>query len=109
MNDPPPEVSDGHILAAVRDGWRLAVSLAEYAPVGFGSLEFRISPLGSDAAQARLTTLAGTHLSDLTTLSYSTNVDQNNGGLPGNGGQAPYLILNVDYGDAAPSRRHATH
>jgi len=66
-------------------------------PAGGGSLEFRISPLGDDAAQARLTTLGGTLLSDLTAVSYSTYVDQNNGGLPGNGGQAPYLIVSVDY------------
>src|SRR5687767_12912317 len=51
------------------------------APAGFGSLEFRISAAGSDAAQARLTTLNNTLLSDLTAVSYSTLVDQNNGGL----------------------------
>ena len=66
-------------------------------PLGVGSLEFRLSPAGSDAAQARNTAFAGTLLSAFTGLSYSTYVDQNNGGAPGNGGQAPYIILQVDY------------
>jgi hypothetical protein len=66
-------------------------------PLGIGSLEFRLSPLGSDAAQARNTAFAGTPLSSLNAFSYSTYVDQNNGGAPGNGGQAPYIILQVDY------------
>jgi hypothetical protein len=66
-------------------------------PLGVGSLEFRIGPDGSAAAQARNTAFAGRLLSDFTALSYSTYVDQNNGGMPGNGGQAPYIILQVDY------------
>jgi parallel beta-helix repeat protein len=71
-------------------------------PLGTGSLELRIGTDGDLSAQARLTSFAGTQLSDLTALSYSTFVELNNGGNPGNGGQAPYLILNVDKtGDGA--------
>ena len=69
-------------------------------PLGAGSLELRISPAGSDAAQARNAAFSGVLLSDFTALGYSTYVEQNNGGSSGtlgNGGQAPYIILNVDY------------
>lgn len=69
-------------------------------PLGVGSLEFRTSPAGSDAAQARNTAFGGVLLSDFTALGYSSYVEQNNGGTSGtlgNGGQAPYIIMQVDY------------
>src|SRR5687768_3301857 len=84
-------------------GWQLTASDGNTAPpppsaqfgfgpaapaAGTGSLELRISPAGSDAAQARNPSYSGTLLTDLQGLTYSTYVDQNNGGLPGNGGQA---------------------
>src|SRR5687767_11614163 len=46
---------------------------------------------GSDAAQARNSAFGGVFLSNFTALGYSTYVQQNNGG------QAPYIILTVDY------------
>jgi hypothetical protein len=61
-------------------------------PLGVGSAEFNVGPIGSGAAQLRNPDYAGTLLSDLTTLKYATYVQQY-----GSGGQANYLILNVDY------------
>ena len=52
-------------------------------PAGDGSIELAVSAAGSDAAQARNASYGGTLLSDLTALSYSTYVQQNNGGLSG--------------------------
>jgi hypothetical protein len=59
-------------------------------PLGTGSAEFRVGPNGDDAAQLRNSAYEGTKLSQLTTLSYSTYVQDNLDG------QAPYIILNVD-------------
>jgi hypothetical protein len=71
-------------------------------PLGRGSVELRVGPHGDSAAQLRHPGYAGTLLpnpspttpaaNELTGLSYSTYVQQ-----PGSGGQAPYIILNVDY------------
>lgn len=114
-------LEDRRLLATVTvypadfDGWQLTTSDGDPGapppsavfepgpatpPLGDGSLEFRISPAGSDDAQARNTQFSGTLLSSLTALGYSTYVEQNNGGTSGtagSGGQAPYIILNVDY------------
>jgi hypothetical protein len=60
-------------------------------PLGVGSAELRVGSDGNSDAQLRHPGYAGTMLSNLTTLSYSTYVEQF-----GSGGQAPYLILNVD-------------
>ena len=60
-------------------------------PLGTGSVELSVGPDGSGAAQLRHPGYVGTKLDDLTTLSYSTYVDQD-----GSGGQAPYIILQVD-------------
>lgn len=60
-------------------------------PLGVGSVELSVGPNGSGAAQLRHPGYQGTRLADLTALSYSTYVDQD-----GSGGQAPYIILQVD-------------
>ena len=60
-------------------------------PLGTGSVELSVGPDGNGAAQLRNPNYAGTLLSDLTALSYSTYVEQF-----GSGGQAPYIILNID-------------
>jgi hypothetical protein len=63
-------------------------------PLGVGSAQLSIASTpgaGDLAAQLRNPNYAGTKLSDLTALSYSTYVQQF-----GSGGQAPYLILNID-------------
>ena len=63
-------------------------------PLGVGSAKFSISSApgaGGFAAQLRNSSYAGTKLSDLTALSYSTYVQQF-----GSGGQAPYILLNID-------------
>lgn len=72
-------------------------------PLGAGSLELRISTAGADAAQARNPNFGETLLNNLSALRYSTFVEQNNGGLSGNGGQAPYIILSVDNNNDAVS------
>lgn len=61
-------------------------------PMGDGSLQLSVGADGADAAQARNDTYDGELLRDLTSLLYSTYVD-----VEGSGGQAPYIILNVDY------------
>ena len=61
-------------------------------PCGTGSLELSVGPNGAGAAQLRNKDYAGVALSDLTSLGYSTFVQQD-----GSGGQAPYIILHVDY------------
>ncbi len=61
-------------------------------PMGTGSLELSVGADGGDAAQARNNTYDGQLLRDLSSLTYHTYVD-----VPGSGGQAPYIILNVDY------------
>jgi hypothetical protein len=60
-------------------------------PAGDGSVELRVGSDGNSAAQVRNGDYAGTLLSDLTTLTYNTYVQQD-----GLGGQAPYILLNVD-------------
>jgi hypothetical protein len=61
-------------------------------PLGSGSVELSVGADGNGAAQVRNASYGGTLLSSLTELSYSTFVDQD-----GSGGQAPYIILHVDY------------
>jgi hypothetical protein len=65
-------------------------------PCGIGSAQFTVDSSGETASQLRNTNYAGILLSDLTQLSYSTFVTTNNGGQAGNGGQAVYIILNID-------------
>lgn len=63
-------------------------------PLGIGSAQLSIAQTpgaGDQAAQLRNPNYAGTKLSDLTALSYSTFVQQT-----GSGGQAPYILLNID-------------
>jgi hypothetical protein len=95
------------ILAAVEDvtptnlqGWQIQTSGTSQVtfetgpatpPLGTGSAELSVGADGSGAAQLRHPGYAGTRLGDITTLSYSTYVDQD-----GSGGQAPYIILQVD-------------
>ena len=65
-------------------------------PSGTGSAQFSVGEDGNNAAQLRNPNFAGTKLSDLTALGYSTYVTQD-----GSGGQAVYIILQVDTdGDA---------
>ncbi|HEX5706040.1 MAG TPA: hypothetical protein VFX96_02010 [Pyrinomonadaceae bacterium] len=75
-------------------------------PLGTGSAELRVGANGGDAAQLRHPGFAGTRLpnptptppaaNELSALTYSTYVQQD-----GSGGQAPYIILQIDTdGDA---------
>src|SRR5438132_3901637 len=66
------------------------------APCGTGSAEFRIDSSGASQASLANANYNGTRLNDLTALSYSTFVSTNNGGQPGNGGQAVFIALNID-------------
>ncbi len=61
-------------------------------PLGDGSLQLAVGADGGDAAQARNNAYDGELLRDLSQLVYSTYVQ-----VDGSGGQAPYIILNVDY------------
>src|SRR5687767_13254512 len=63
----------------------------ETPPLGSGSLHITPGQDGNDNAQARHPGYAGTLLSNLTALSYSTFVE-----VDGSGGQTPYLILSID-------------
>jgi hypothetical protein len=102
----PPEVdvSNDH-----QNGWEIqatngsAISFVNgpaTPPCGIGSAQFTVGPSTNGqydtAAQLRNTKYAGTLLSDLTAMSYSTFVTRNNGGQNGNGSQAVYIMLNVD-------------
>jgi hypothetical protein len=60
-------------------------------PLGVGSVQLSVGSNGDGAAQLRNAAFAGTKLSDLSALSYYTYVEQT-----GSGGQAPYIILNID-------------
>ncbi|HEV2800698.1 MAG TPA: thrombospondin type 3 repeat-containing protein [Pyrinomonadaceae bacterium] len=60
-------------------------------PLGTGSVELSVGPNGNSAAQMRSTHYNGVSLGDITALTYSTYVS-----TPGSGGQAPYIILNLD-------------
>jgi hypothetical protein len=61
-------------------------------PLGTGSVELSVGANGGGAAQLRNPNFAGAPLGNLSALNYWTYVDQD-----GIGGQAPYIILNVDY------------
>jgi Ca2+-binding RTX toxin-like protein len=60
-------------------------------PGDSGSAQFSVGANGNSAAQLRIDDYNGMLLSDLTDLSYNTFVTQD-----GAGGQAPYIILNID-------------
>jgi uncharacterized repeat protein (TIGR01451 family) len=61
-------------------------------PMGDGALRLAVGADGGDAAQARSTNWDGQLLRDLSSLTYWTYVQQD-----GSGGQAPYIMLDVDY------------
>src|SRR5688572_33054585 len=60
-------------------------------PCGTGSVELSVGSDGNSGAQLRNGDYDGELLEDITSLNYSTFVQQD-----GLGGQAPYIILNVD-------------
>ncbi len=60
-------------------------------PLGTGSAQLSVGSNGNGSAELRNPNYAGTLLSQLTALSYSTYVQQNTDG------QAPYIILRVDH------------
>ena len=85
---------------AALDGWATQTSGTastafvagpETPPLGTGSAQLSVGADGNSGAQVRYTGAAGTKVADLTALSYSTYVEQD-----GAGGQAPYVILNID-------------
>ena len=61
-------------------------------PLGSGSVQLAVGADGDDAAEARSNRFDGQFLRDLSELRYSTF--QQSGG---SGGQAPYILLRVDY------------
>jgi hypothetical protein len=93
------------VTPAILQGWQIqtdttqAVTFVEgpaTPPLPTGSAQMSVGADGDGAAQLRQTGFAGTKLADLTALGYSTYVQQNNGG------QATYIMLNVDRdGDGA--------
>jgi hypothetical protein len=64
----------------------------ESPPCGTGSVRLAVGADGNSAAQVRTNIYNGVLLADIETLAYSTFVEQD-----GSGGQAPYIILNVDF------------
>ncbi|HYH05475.1 MAG TPA: Calx-beta domain-containing protein [Thermoanaerobaculia bacterium] len=93
-----PPTPDGWVLQTVDDGdatntaSTTIVSGPGTPPMGDGSLQLAIGADGADAAQARNDAYDGQLLRDLSSLLYSTYVQN-----PGSGEQAPYVILNVDF------------
>lgn len=65
-------------------------------PLGTGSAHLNTGSLGDQSAQMRNDAWAGTMLSALTELSYSTYGTSWNGPLMGSGGQMTYLTLYID-------------
>lgn len=63
----------------------------ETPPEGTGSVYFAIGANGDSLEEIRNTSHHGTRLDSLTALEYSTYVE-----TPGTGGQATYIILNID-------------
>ena len=61
-------------------------------PVGEGSLQFTIGSNGNTFETIRTADFNNTRLDTISSLSYSTYVVQD-----GTGGQAPYLLLNIDF------------
>lgn len=89
---------DGWSLQTVDDGDATNTATIDIVPgpatppLGDGSLQLAVGADGGDAAQARSTNWDGELVRDLSSLTYWTYVDQD-----GSGGQAPYLLLDVDY------------
>ncbi|HEY0005510.1 MAG TPA: hypothetical protein VGB17_11925 [Pyrinomonadaceae bacterium] len=77
---------------ATATGSQSYVQGPENPPEGTGSHQFQIGPDGDSFEAIRNSSLNGVKLSDITALSYSTYVQQF-----GSGGQAPYIILNIDW------------
>ncbi|HVM30316.1 MAG TPA: hypothetical protein VM305_06060 [Candidatus Limnocylindrales bacterium] len=82
------------------DGWAFSTTGTASAgmvtgpgapPLGTGSAQLSVGADGDSGARLRNSSHNGTLLARLTALSYSTYVQQD-----GSGGQAPYLILDVD-------------
>ena len=102
--DPGPVVTvtvptpDGWALETVDDGDATNTATIDITPapapppMGAGALRLAVGADGGDAAQARSTNWNGQLLRDLSWLTYWTYVQQD-----GSGGQAPYIILGVDY------------
>lgn len=63
-------------------------------PLGAGSVRLAVGANGDGAAQLRNSTFDGMFIRALSNLTYSTYRTQD-----GSGGQMPYIILNVDFGD----------
>jgi uncharacterized repeat protein (TIGR01451 family) len=85
----PRTVDDGNGAFTASVAW---VSGPGTPPLGIGSVQLSPGTDGGDAAEVRNVNYTGVTLASLTELSYSTYVQ---GG--GSGGQAPYIILTVDY------------
>lgn len=89
---------DGWALQTVDDGDATNTATIDItpapapAPLGDGALRLAVGADGGDAAQARSTNWDGQLLRDLSSLSYWTYVQQD-----GSGGQAAYIMLDVDY------------
>lgn len=89
---------DGWSLQTVDDGDAVNTATIDItpapapAPMGDGALRLAVGADGDDAAQARSTNWDGQLLRDLSSLTYWTYVQQD-----GSGGQAPYIMLDVDY------------
>ena len=65
-------------------------------PLGEGSVEPAVGTNGNSGAKCAIFEYAGTKLSDLTTLRYSTYVDNDSTNPLAGPDQTPYMILNVD-------------
>jgi uncharacterized repeat protein (TIGR01451 family) len=89
---------DGWVLQTVDDGDGTNTATIDITPApapgprGDGALRLAVGADGGDAAQARNSSWDGQFLMYLTSLTYWTYVQQD-----GSGGQAPFLMLDVDY------------
>ncbi len=86
----PSSMGDWAFLNSSPDGVGEFVTGPGAPPLGVGSLHLSTGTHGDERVELRNTSYAGTKLSDLTSLSYSTYVTSNNGQ------QFPYIFLNID-------------
>ena len=84
-------IQDGHCDGGVSTGSVSFVSGPATPPLGAGSARYSVGADGDSFENLRNPNYNLTPLSSLTALSYSTYVSH-----PGSGGQAPYVVLNLD-------------
>lgn len=71
MREPPPDVDDAAVLAAVRDRWLPGCDEVEHLPVGFGAWHWRASCAGEPRLFVTLDVLGVHHTADTLEATYA--------------------------------------